>query len=167
VLDRERYIPGVVIAELKAMTPEQRASVIGILGGAQDMTIATVRDDGYPQATTVSFVHDGITLYFGCDRGSQKARNIDQCDKISLTVNLPYREWRNIRGLSLGGRARVVADREEIARVVELMQTRFPQLHDYLAAPESADVAVVRIQPEVISLLDYRQGFGHTEEVRV
>lgn len=38
------------------------------------MTIATIRDDGYPQATVVGFVHDGLTIYFGSDRNSQKAR---------------------------------------------------------------------------------------------
>ena len=87
------------------MTPKQQADIFGILDGAQDITIATVREDGYPQATMVSFVHDGLTIYFGCGPDSQKARNIKQCDKISLTVNLPYEGWDEIRGLSLGGLA--------------------------------------------------------------
>ena len=37
----------------------------------------------------MSYVHDGLTLYFGTAAGSQKARNIDLCDKVSLTVTLP------------------------------------------------------------------------------
>ena len=39
--------------------------ILAILDEATDMTIATVRPDGYPQATAVGYVHDGVTLYFG------------------------------------------------------------------------------------------------------
>ena len=31
-----------------------------------DMTIATVREDGYPQATAISYVNDGLAISFGC-----------------------------------------------------------------------------------------------------
>ena len=36
------------------MTPEQKAEIPEILDGAKDITVATIRQDGYPQATTVS-----------------------------------------------------------------------------------------------------------------
>lgn len=149
------------------MTPEQRSSILEILEGARDMTVATLRDDGYPQATTVSFVHDGLTLYFGCDRASQKARNIEKSDKVSLTVNLPYETWSEIRGLSLGGRARFVLDPAETSRVYQAMISRFPQIDDYATQAEQQQASVVRVKPEIISLLDYRKGFGHTEEIRI
>ena len=64
--------------------------ILAILGGGSEMTIATVRPDGFPQATTVSYVHDGLKLYFGTAADSQKARNIALNDKVSLTVSLPY-----------------------------------------------------------------------------
>jgi general stress protein 26 len=81
------------------------------------MTIATIREDGYPQATIVSYVNDGLTIYFGCAARSQKATNIARCDKVSLTVNLPYASWDEIRGLSIGGKAERVADPRELDRV--------------------------------------------------
>ena len=149
------------------MTPEQRANILEILDGAWDMTVATLRDDGYPQATTVSFVHDGLTLYFGCDRASQKVRNIENSDKVSLTVNLPYEDWSKIRGLSLVGRARIVADPAETGRVYRSMISRFPQIDDYATQAEQQQASVVRVKPRFISLLDYRKGFGHTEEIRI
>lgn len=34
-------------------------------------------------------------------------------------------------------------------------------------SPQAADFAVVKIMPQVISLLDYEKGFGHTELVTV
>ncbi len=48
------------------MHPVLKQEIVSILDSANDMTIATVRDDGYPQATTVSHVNHGFTIYFGC-----------------------------------------------------------------------------------------------------
>jgi hypothetical protein len=48
-------------------------------------------EDGYPQATTVSYVSDGLTIYFGCGEASQKARNLARNTKVSLTVTLTMR----------------------------------------------------------------------------
>jgi hypothetical protein len=55
--------------------PAVRDQTIAIFDGANHMTIATVRDDGHPQATTVSYVHYGLTIYFDCGVSSQKASN--------------------------------------------------------------------------------------------
>jgi nitroimidazol reductase NimA-like FMN-containing flavoprotein (pyridoxamine 5'-phosphate oxidase superfamily) len=67
------------------MGPALTREIIAILSLANDLTIATVREDGYPQATTVSYVNDGLTIYFGCAAQSQKAKNIGQSAKISIT----------------------------------------------------------------------------------
>src|SRR5829696_8441200 len=96
-----------------AMDASIRKEILSILGRANDMTIATVRQDGYPQATTVSFVNDGLDIYFGCAEDSQKVRNISRNGKVSLTVNLPYADWGDIHGLSAGGRAERLADPRE------------------------------------------------------
>jgi nitroimidazol reductase NimA-like FMN-containing flavoprotein (pyridoxamine 5'-phosphate oxidase superfamily) len=148
------------------MDPALTREVISILDQANDMTIATVRKDGYPQATTVSYVNDGLTIYFGCAAESQKAKNIARSDKVSLTVNLPYAGWDEIRGLSIGGKAAPVADRQERDRVGQLMLRKFPQIALYAPA-DMEQLVVFRITPEIISVLDYRKGFGHTDLVNV
>src|SRR6187200_2610690 len=51
------------------------------------MTVATLRPDGWPQATTVGYVNEGLTLYFLCGLDSQKAKNLAQDDRISLTID--------------------------------------------------------------------------------
>jgi nitroimidazol reductase NimA-like FMN-containing flavoprotein (pyridoxamine 5'-phosphate oxidase superfamily) len=71
------------------MDPGLREEILSILRSAGEMTIATVRPDGYPQATTVNYVSDGLAIYFGCAAESQKARNIESNGKVSLTVTLP------------------------------------------------------------------------------
>jgi len=141
-----------------------RGEILSVLKGANDMTIATIRPDGFPQATTVSYVSDGLTIYFGCAAESQKAQNIAYNNKVSLTVTLPYFSWEGIRGLSMGGTAKPVTDLNEINRVSELMLRKFPQILQY-ALTEEKGVFLVRITPEVISVLDYRKGFGHADLV--
>ena len=148
------------------MDPGLREEILSILKGAGEMTIATVRPDGYPQATMVNYVSDGLVIYFGCAAESQKARNIACNDKVSLTVALPYFSWEEIRGLSIGGRAVPVTDPQEISRVSELMLRKFPQILRYALAGKKG-VFLVRITPEVISILDYRKGFGHTDFVKL
>ena len=96
------------------MDTSLKQNILSILDGAKDMTIATVRDDGFPQATTVSYAHDDLTLYFGTSAVSQKARNIERSDKVSLTVNLPYENWGEIRGISAAGRAMRLKDPKDI-----------------------------------------------------
>ena len=97
---------------------------------------------------------------------SQKARNIAHCDKVSVAVTLPYDRWDEIRALSMGARAARLTDPVEIAKVGRLMLKKFPQGADF--GPEEADsIALFAVRPVVISVLDYRKGFGDTELVEV
>jgi hypothetical protein len=40
--------------------------IADILAAAHEMTLATVRPDGFPQTSTVSFVNVGFEIFFGC-----------------------------------------------------------------------------------------------------
>lgn len=145
-----------------ALTKEDRMFLIDVLSDTHDLTLATLRPDGFPQATVVSFVHDGPVIYFGCGVDSQKAHNIDQDARVSITVTPPYDDWMKIRGLSMGAKAIKVTENREFERVGNLMTERFPQSEDLMDQFKDIEMAVYRIEPEVISFLDYGQGFGHT-----
>lgn len=149
------------------MNPVLRDEILAILTGASDMTLATIRSDGYPQATTVSYANDGLNLYFGCSSASQKAQNLARNGKVSLTINLPYANWSEIRGVSMGGRAAIVSDPSEIERVGELLLQKFQEGVAEYASDGLQGVTLFRVTPEVISVLDYRKGFGHTDLVQV
>jgi hypothetical protein len=45
------------------------------------------------------------------------------------------------------------------------MLQRFPQLAQFDAMQGMDDIVFLEIAPQVISVLDYQQGFGHTELV--
>ncbi|HIP80501.1 MAG TPA: pyridoxamine 5'-phosphate oxidase family protein [Kiloniellaceae bacterium] len=140
------------------------AKIRSILEEAKDMTIATIREDGFPQATTVTFVNDGLKLYFGCEADAQKAANIARNSKVSIAVTPHYEDWSDIRGLSMGALAEPVTDAAEAQKVEQLMAGKYPQVVDIL--PEELDaMTLIRVTPKVISVLDYSQGFGHTDLV--
>jgi len=77
-----------------------RQEILSMLKAAGEMTVATVRADGYPQATTVNYVSDGFLIYFGCAAESQKVQNIACNDKVSFSTNPPIRIGRQERRLS-------------------------------------------------------------------
>ena len=148
------------------MDTKTRADIIAIIDATDDMTIATMREDGFPQATTVSYVNDGLKIYFGTVADGQKARNIAQNNKVSLTINRPYDNWGEITGLSMGAIATPVTEPEEFDKVGGLLFQKFPQIPEYTST-ETDTLTLFRIDPVVISLLDYRKGFGFCEMVEV
>lgn len=145
-----------------------RDQIVSIIDDVQDMTIATIREDGYPQATTVSYVNDGLTIYFGTAADSQKAKNIARSNKVSLTIDRACSSWDDIEGLSVAATAALITEADETQKVGGLMLKKFPQIAQYIQSEaEAEELALFRVEPKVISLLDYSKGFGHTELVEV
>ena len=58
------------------MNDVMKQKIQALLDAHRIMTIATLRPDGWPQATTVGYVNEGLTLWFLCGLDSQKARNL-------------------------------------------------------------------------------------------
>jgi nitroimidazol reductase NimA-like FMN-containing flavoprotein (pyridoxamine 5'-phosphate oxidase superfamily) len=147
------------------MDEEIKTKILGILGQHRIMTIATLRPDGWPQATTVGFANEGLTLYFLCGANSQKATNLARDDRVSLTIDHDTSQVMEITGLSMAARAHVITDPAAAERVMNLLMQRYPQQSVSLTMPDPMDVRIVSVKPEVISVLDYSKGFGHTDLV--
>jgi len=67
--------------------------ILDLLKTHDKMTVATARADGFPQATTANYVDEGLVIYFGCAARSQKARNIERDDRVSLAIDHEYAAW--------------------------------------------------------------------------
>lgn len=148
------------------MTDALRARIRALLDGHRIMTVATLRPDGWPQATTVGYVNDGDRLYFLCGLHSQKAANIARDNRVSATIDHDTDDLMAITGLSMAAHAIRVTDRAEAARVLSLMPAKYPpDIKVPFAMPTPDDVAIFRLEPIVISVLDYAKGFGHTDLV--
>src|SRR5262245_30673266 len=149
------------------MNDDIRKTVMALLDQHRIMTIATLRPDGWPQATTVGYVNEGLTLYFLCGLESQKATNLARDDRVSLTIDHDTPEIMAITGLSMAARAQTVTDRAEAAKVLKMLPLKYPEQKVPLPIPMPGpdDVRIFRVTPTVISVLDYSKGFGHTDLV--
>src|SRR6187401_1889194 len=102
------------------MDEQIRQEILTLLDQHRIMTIATLRPDGWPQATTVGYVNEGLTLYFLCGLDSQKAANLARDDRVSLTIDHDTADLMAITGLSMAALARVVTDRPEAEKVLRM-----------------------------------------------
>ena len=150
------------------MDPSLQKQILTLLDEHRTMSLATLRPDGWPQATTVGFAHDGLTLYFLCGPDSQKASNLAIDDRVSLTIDRDTPQVMEITGLSMAARAQRVVDRAEAQKALQLLIQRYPEQNSLPGPmPKPEEVCIFRVKPEVISLLDYSKGFGHTELVPI
>ena len=148
------------------MDAEIRDKIQTLLDQHRIMTVATLRADGWPQATTVGYVNDGPSLYFLCGLDSQKAANLARDDRLSLTIDHDAPQVMEITGLSMAARAQPVTDRAEAEKVLGMMPMKYPpQASMPFAMPTPEQVRIFRVVPSVISVLDYSKGFGHTDLV--
>jgi nitroimidazol reductase NimA-like FMN-containing flavoprotein (pyridoxamine 5'-phosphate oxidase superfamily) len=148
------------------MDEEIKTKILALLDQHRIMTLATLRPDGWPQATTVGYVSEGLTLWFLCGLDSQKAANLAADDRVSLTIDHDADDIMAITGLSMAARAVAVTDRAEAEKALALMPLKYPG-HAPLPMPMPGpdDVRIFRVTPTVISVLDYSKGFGHTDLV--
>ena len=143
-----------------------RRKILALLDEHRIMTVATLRPDGWPQATTVGYVNEGLTLYFLCGLDSQKARNIARDNRISLTIDHDTADLMAITGLSMAAHAYPVEDRAEAEKVLRMLPAKYPDSPPVpFEMPTPDQVRLFRVTPVVISVLDYSKGFGHTELV--
>ena len=136
-----------------------RAKILDVLKSQHLMALATVRPDGYPQATMVNYINDGLTVYFAADAASQKAGNIKINAKVSVAIASETADFHKLCGLSLAGLATRVADRQRAEELCLGLFRRLPQSRRFV--PEDPkQLAVFEIEPVAISLVDYASGFG-------
>ena len=130
------------------------------------MTIATLRADGWPQATMVNYANDGLLLYFIVSKQSQKFANIRRDSRVSIVVGRDFEDLRQIKALSIAANASVVENPKQRERAIELVLQRHPALAK-LGRPDLAHSAVMRAYCSIVTILDYSKGFGHADLLTV
>ena len=125
------------------------------------MSLATNRPDGWPQVTQVNYLHDGRDLYFVVARDSQKLANIQRDNRVSIALGGTAARSR-CRGLSMSAHVIEVSDLGEVAHLNQLLW-RSPDQNGFKPHPESANIAVLKARPHVVSLIDYSSPPGFSE----
>jgi PPOX class probable F420-dependent enzyme len=148
------------------MKREFKRQIIDLLDEHRIMTMATNREDGWPQATVVSYANDGLIIYCFIARDGQKYANIARDPRVSLAIAKDYPQPLQIKGLSIAARAVVVEDQGEIDHAADILLHRYPE-YKVMPRPIPAAVPMLRLTPEIVSVLDYSKDFGHSDLVRV
>jgi len=136
-------------------------SAIAILKDNRLASLATSRPDGWPHCTMVGIANEALRIYFVVSRTSEKLLDIMNDDRVSLAVGRDVIDPASIKALSISARASEISDDKERRRVVRLLLEKRPAL-DRLEEPHLERSAVMIAIPEVIRLLDYSKGYGHS-----
>lgn len=139
---------------------------IAILDQNRIMTVATVRPDGWPQATIVGYANQGLRLYFLIYRTSQKFENIAHDGRVSIAVGHEPQQLRDVKAVYAGCHAHEVMDLAEKSRAWDLLAEKHPNLTD-LAPPQADEVATMAADCVHVSVLDYSLGLGHAESMTI
>ncbi len=148
------------------MNHDIRDLAVRLLNEHRIMTIATNRPDGWPQATVVGYANDGLTIYCFVSRLSQKYANILRDKRVSIAIAGDFSDPLHIKGLSLAAKAVPVEQRNEFDRACETFMKRYPEYASW-PLPDPKIAPILRITPEIISVIDYSRGFGHSDLVSV
>ena len=142
---------------------ELKDEILALLDEHRVMSVATMRDDGWPQVTMVNYVHDGLIVYFAIARNSQKFANIERDPRVSIAIGHETR--RRIRGLSMAARVSPVADIDEVQHLNALILARYAE--QVVFAPREDSAVLLRATPAIISVIDLTKGPGRPQLVRV
>lgn len=141
-------------------------TAIKILESHRIMAISTLRPDGWPQTTIVGYANDGLLIYFMIFRSSQKFANIQHDDRVSIAVGDEPRDFQSLKAVYAGAHAAEVTDADQRASAWRLLMRRHPNLSDF-GMPDESEAAIVCATCKYVSVLDYSQGFGHTDAFTV
>ena len=87
---------------------------------------------------------------------------------MSITIDHDTPDIMSINGLSMAARAHRVSDRAEAEKVIAMLPLKYldaPPATAQMKMPAPEEVALFRVVPEIVSVLDYTQGFAHTDLV--
>lgn len=139
-------------------------NAVEILNAHRLMAISTLRPDGWPQTTIVGYANEGLTLYFMIFRSSQKLANIRHDRRVSLAVSGAAEDLRQATAVYAAAHATELTDANERDHGWRVLQSRHPNLQDF-ELPDRTRAALVKAECKHVSVVDYRKGLGHTEQL--
>jgi hypothetical protein len=143
-----------------------QTEAIAILERHGVMALATLRPDGWPQATMVGYVNDDLILYFLISRSSQKFRNLSLDDRVSIAIGAEASDPKAITGLSMSAHVSEVRDEPYRTQFCDRLSARHSGYFD----PQRlsfAGSALMRARPDIVTTVDFSKGLGHEDVITV
>ena len=137
------------------------------LSGHTTLTLATVAEDGRPQAAPLFYAEmDDLSLIFISERKARHSQNVSRDNRVAATIYADGQQWQNIQGLQIEGIcAGLAGQAARAARRVYLNKYPFIKQNKILWLMLNT-ITFYKITPTWMRLIDNSQGFGHKEEWR-
>jgi uncharacterized protein YhbP (UPF0306 family) len=150
------------------MSAELTERIAAFLKRHQVLSLATAGAAG-PHAANLFYACDGLALVWVSDVNARHSRELEADPRVAATIAPQYSDFLSIQGLQVAGKAGRIADHDR-ARHLALLEARFPFLKQLADAPPElreayARIAVYRLEPAHIVLIDNTKGFGHKERL--
>ncbi len=151
------------------MAQDLKPAIVSYLDTHRHCALATVSHEGGAHVSTVSYVNQGLEIYFMTDPSSRKAKNIEACSSIAMAVSEDYLDWDEIRGIHLSGTVEWIKGEMELKKAQKMFADKFPQVHKYLGTyGVTIDIIpFLKITPKKIDYLDYSKGFNHWDTLEL
>ncbi|MFN8456943.1 MAG: pyridoxamine 5'-phosphate oxidase family protein [Anaerolineae bacterium] len=146
---------------------ETQARIQQILAAHTTLTLATLAEDGHPQAAALFFAEmEDLSLIFISEQRVHHSQNVTRDSRVAATIYADGQEWQSIRGIQLEGTCTLLAGEAATeARAVYLAKYPFIAENKLLLAMLER-VSFYKIVPTWIRLIDNTQGFGYKEELQ-
>jgi general stress protein 26 len=138
-----------------------KARILSLLHEGRIMSVATLRPDGWPQVTTVGYVHTDLVLYFAVASTSQKFLNIQRDPRVSIAIAFAPKANRQGHGLSMAARASQVLELVEVEQINGALASRY--FGRAVFAPRGPSAVILRAEPTIISLVDDSDGLSQPQ----
>ena len=151
-------------------TERLRQDILHYLETHNVMTIASCAKD-VPWAAAVFYASDGLDLYFFSNPRSRHGVNMAANAEVSAAIHEDYRDWKQIRGIQLEGRAERLRGLKMQAWFWKVYTKKFPFVKQFFregplqgaVQRKLAGIRLYRIVPRAVWYLDNSRGFGHRE----
>jgi uncharacterized protein YhbP (UPF0306 family) len=154
-----------------AMAEELKEQIRRYLQAHNTMTLATCSGN-VPWAATVFYASDDLSLYFFSAPESRHCENLALNPRVAVTIQEDYRDWRQIKGIQLGGTVALVDSALEKAKALAVYALKYPDVIKLFTDPASGmfhraflKVKFYRVTPEQVFFIDNAQGFGKRQEL--
>ena len=155
--------------------PERlREELLGYLKAHNVMTIASCHEN-IPWAAAVFYASDGFDLYFLSNPKSRHGSNMSANRQVSAAIHEDYRNWREIRGIQLEGRAERLTSLKQQGQFWKVYESKFPFVKEFfqpssvrsMLSAKVTGIRLYRIVPSEVYYIDNSKGFGHRERLEL
>lgn len=124
---------------------------------AQLGILATTGKDNIPQVRVIrGFANDGVNIYFTTNKDTEKVRNINENHNVTLFFQNEGQDFGSFTNLSITGIAKVVENKEELAKAIDAISVRYPGLKKIADDNElnTSGTLVYRVDTKSVKFLD-------------